>query len=94
MKIKKEINFILNNIKADQKYKKKIQKFFQIGKEIKNIKKLHIVSEDPEDNKFLECAKQARADYIISNDKHLLKIKKFGKIEVIRPKSFIEKYER
>jgi hypothetical protein len=91
---KKEINFILNNIKAHQKYKKKIEKFFQNGKEIKNIKRLKIIKEDPEDDKFLECAKAAKADYIITNDRHLLNLKKFGKIKIIRPSNFIYHFQK
>ena len=42
---------------------------------------IKIIKEDPADNKFLQCAVQAKADYIISGDKHLLNLKEFrGKI--------------
>ncbi len=33
---------------------------------------LDIIKEDASDNKFLECAKEAEADYIVSGDQHLL----------------------
>lgn len=92
LKIKKEVNFILGNIKVNQKYKNKIQKIFKIGEGVKNIKKLNIISEDLEDNKFLECAKAAKADYIITNDRHLLDLNKFGNTKIVRPSEFIHKF--
>jgi uncharacterized protein len=41
---------------------------------------LEIVAEDPDDNRVLECAVAGRADYIVSGDKHLLKLKVQGKL--------------
>ena len=38
--------------------------------------KVNVVKEDKEDNKFLALALDGKADYIISGDKHLLKLKK------------------
>ena len=46
--------------------------------------KLSIIKEDPNDNKVLECAKAGNVDYIVSGDEHLLKLKKFNNIEIIR----------
>ncbi len=34
--------------------------------------KLSVIANDPEDDKIIECAVAARADYIVSGDKHLL----------------------
>ncbi len=47
---------------------------------------------DPDDNKFLECALDASAQYIISGDKDLLDIKTFENIQIIEAKSFCEKF--
>ena len=49
---------------------------------------LHIVNEDEEDNKILECALAARADIIVSGDKHLLNLGKFKKTKILTPKEF------
>jgi len=38
-------------------------------------RKIDIVKEDPDDNKFIECAVAGKADYIVSQDKHLLKLR-------------------
>ena len=54
--------------------------------------KLAIVKNDPDDNIILECAKAGNVDCVISNDKHLLKLKKFENIPILTPDEFVEKY--
>ncbi len=52
--------------------------------------KIDVVKDDPEDNKFLECAVKGNAEYIVSGDKHLLLLKQFKNIQIIEPKKFTE----
>jgi len=52
-------------------------------------KKLSVVKKDPEDNKILECALEAKASFVISGDKHLLEIKEYKGIKIISPKEFL-----
>ena len=47
--------------------------------------KIDIVKEDIDDNKIIECALESKAEYIISYDKHLLKLKEFQGIKIVRP---------
>ena len=54
-------------------------------------KKLNIVKKDPEDNKILECALEAKASFIISGDKHLLEIKEYKGIKIVTPREFISR---
>ena len=51
---------------------------------------LHIIDEDEQDNKILECAQAANADYIVSGDKHLLQLGKFKKTKILTPKEFFD----
>jgi predicted nucleic acid-binding protein len=44
-----------------------------------------VIKDDPEDNKFLEVAIDGNADFIISQDKHLLNLKEFQGIRIIKP---------
>jgi uncharacterized protein len=46
---------------------------------------INAVPGDPSDNKVLECAVTAGADAIISGDKHLLDMKKYKSIPIIKP---------
>lgn len=49
-------------------------------------------SRDPDDDKFLECAKAAKALYIVSGDKDLLVLEKFESIEIITAKDFCDRF--
>lgn len=50
------------------------------------------MSRDPDDDKFLECAKDAQALYIVSGDKDLLVLGQFENIEIVTAKAFCENY--
>lgn len=52
--------------------------------------KLHVINEDTEDNKILECALAAGADFIVSGDRHLLAIGKFRKTRILTPREFFD----
>ncbi len=50
------------------------------------------VCRDPDDDKFLECAKDSCAFYIVSGDKDLLVIEKYENIQIVTAKDFFEQY--
>ena len=50
------------------------------------------VCRDPDDNKFIACAVDAKAIYIVSGDKDLLTVEKYDEIEIITAKEFYERY--
>ena len=55
--------------------------------------KTHIeISRDPDDDKFIECAKDANALYIVSGDKDLLVIEQYENIRIITAKEFCDNY--
>ncbi len=58
---------------------------------IKVKSKINLIKEDKEDNKFLTLALEGNAHYIISGDKHLLKLRKLHKIPIVTIKEFLEK---
>jgi putative PIN family toxin of toxin-antitoxin system len=51
---------------------------------------VQIVNEDEQDNKILECALAARADIIVSGDKHLLELGKFKKTKILTAREFFD----
>jgi len=51
--------------------------------------RLSVVHADSTDNKVIECAVFAEADVIISGDKHLLDLKKYKKIHILKPADFL-----
>jgi len=59
---------------------------------VKPTERISIITEDTSDNKFLECAVAGRANYIISGDKHLLKVDQFKEIKIITPRDFVDSF--
>lgn len=51
---------------------------------------LEPISRDINDDKFLACAVEAKADYIITGDKDLLVLKEYTGIKIVTPKAFLE----
>ncbi len=53
---------------------------------------LQLIEEDPDDNKFVDCAFVANANYIVTNDKHYIVLKNidFPKFNVITIEEFKE----
>lgn len=56
--------------------------------------RLDVIPSDPTDNRILECALSANADYIVSGDKHLLSLKNFNGIKIVSPSSFLPRLSR
>ena len=50
------------------------------------------ICRDPDDNKFINCARDAQAMFIVSGDKDLLVIQEFENISIVTAKEFYEKY--
>lgn len=52
----------------------------------------HLIEQDPDDNKFVDCAIVAGADYIVSEDAHfqVLEELSFPKVCVVRLKQFVD----
>lgn len=59
-----------------------LDSIFKPCNEVKEVPPISPVSEDPEDDKFLACAAAAGADMVISNDRHLLTLRKFRNIPI------------
>ena len=55
---------------------------------IKVTSKIKIIESDPDDNKFLECGVNAKVNFIISGDKHLINLKKYKTIQIVNPSDF------
>ena len=47
--------------------------------------KIKAVKNDPDDDVIIECAFESESKYIITYDKHLLNLKEFRGIRIIRP---------
>jgi len=50
------------------------------------------ICEDPDDDKFIECAIAGKCDIIVSGDRHLLKLADYKGIKILKPRDFLEQY--
>ena len=85
--IKNENLHILEKVKPPKDYLDKILKFYRISKKVTSDRRIN-ASPDKADNRFLEAAVAGKADYIISSDRHLLDLKEFEGVEILKPSSF------
>lgn len=58
------------------------------------LPKLNIIKEDPDDNKFIECAVASHAKYIVSGDSHLTKLKNYKNIKIVAVEEILIKINK
>ena len=101
--IKKKIKAVISPailLEISQKLKQKFkwsqtQIFTTIKTIIKSTKavqpkiKIKVVKADKSDDKIIEAAVTGSANYIVSGDQHLLKIKQYQKIKIVTPQEFL-----
>ena len=54
------------------------------------LQELDVIKEDPDDNRILECAVEAKSGFIVSWDKDLLRLASYGEVRIVTAKGFME----
>ncbi|MFH1290930.1 MAG: putative toxin-antitoxin system toxin component, PIN family [Nanoarchaeota archaeon] len=67
-----------------------VEEIVALSKIVDPQRKINIVKDDEDDNKIIECALEGICDYIITRDKHLLKLKEFEGIKIVAPEDFMK----
>jgi putative PIN family toxin of toxin-antitoxin system len=70
-----------------------IEALLKVSEFVKVTRKVNVVLEHPADDKFIDCALAAKADYIISGDKHLLKVGCYRKTQILSVNEFLKLIE-
>ena len=52
--------------------------------------RLAVVREDPSDDRYLECALEGEAEYIVTGDRHLLELGQLRGSEIVKPTAFLQ----
>lgn len=86
---KDENLFILQKVRPSAEYLNKIIKFYSKAMYIPRTTTRINICSDYSDNKYFETAVDGQAQYIISNDKHLLEHNGYYGIKVMRPGPFL-----
>src|SRR5712691_9313373 len=71
-----------------QEAKRQIASFTNL---VKPSHTLDVIKEDPDDNRVLECAQTAGSDFVVSEDKDLLRLLMFGGAPIVRTAEFLER---
>ena len=64
-----------------------IQEFAQVVRPKATVR---VITEDESDNRILECALEARADVVITGDRHIQQLRTFQGISIVSPREFLE----
>ena len=95
--ILKEVEDVLQRPKFSEILTKTKQTSIQILQKIISLSHLVIttnvkirICRDEKDNKFLECATSAKADFIVSGDEDLLSLKEYNKIQIVKTSKILE----
>ena len=51
---------------------------------------LTIIADDPSDNRYVECAVEGDANYLVSGDDHLLKLGAYEDVLIVTPRDFVD----
>lgn len=66
-----------------------VQKFAELAVLVEPAERIHAVTDDPDDNRILECAVAGHANYIASQDAHLLALGAFRGIRIVTPAALL-----
>ena len=56
----------------------------RIARRVSPSQTLEVIKEDPSDNRILECAAEAGSEYVVTGDKHLMRLGQHGAARIIQ----------
>lgn len=97
MEILREIALVLRYPKiqkihgwSEERIETFLLRFLEVSLLTKDEIKVEVIKDDPEDNKFLSCALEGEADYIVTGDIHLKQLKEYKGVKILTPRFFLE----
>ena len=86
--IERENRNILRRVKPSQGFWENLDEYYRRATFVGGGLAL-AVAEDPADDRYLECAIEGRADYILSSDRHLLDLDGYQGIRICKAGPFL-----
>lgn len=87
-----ENKLIMRRLVENPEYEDEIRDLISRINHVVNRHQINIVR-DPEDNKILESAVEAQADYLITRDNDLLSLEKYENVQIVNPSQFWVRYK-
>ena len=86
-----ENRLIVSQLLDNPQYESEVNDFFAQLNYVVNRHNINVVR-DREDNKILESAVEAKADYLVTRDNDLLRIGSYEDIKIVNPSEFWVRY--
>ncbi len=86
--IEREYRLKADELIMDESYLDLLDDLLDRAEEVEVHSRVRIVEEDPQDNKFFSCAQDGEADFIVSDDVHLLDFGSYKNTRVVTPDEF------
>ena len=67
-----------------------LKQIISISTIIISFTKVNTIKEDPCDNRILECAETGKVNYIVSGDDHLLNLKQYKGVKIVRTRFILD----
>ena len=74
----------------EEEIRRALRQISRFAEHVDPKQRIDIITEDPTDNRILECAAASGSDYLVSGDKHLLKVRQYQGFKIVPPAEFIE----
>lgn len=94
--ILEEFREVMNRDEVRERFpyaKADISRFVRVVRDVAEIvkvsSKFDVVTDDPDDNVILSTAVDGQADYLVTGDRHLKKLKRFKGVGIVNPKAFM-----
>lgn len=84
---KSETLAVLRQMKIPEDYVRRLDAYWQSAELVEAVSAGDIAIDDPQDRKFLEAAIGGEADFLVSNDAHLLSVGYVGRTEILTSSS-------
>jgi putative PIN family toxin of toxin-antitoxin system len=75
----------------DEEAKNTVQMIGSLAELVKPRHRIRLLNDDP-DNRVLECAAEGKAEWIVSGDSHLLALKEYQGIPILKAVEFLNKF--
>jgi predicted nucleic acid-binding protein len=74
----------------EEEIRRCLRQVSRFAERVEPKQRIDIVTEDPTDNRIVECAAASGSEYLVSGDKHLLKVGQYRGIKIVTSAEFLE----
>lgn len=73
----------------EARLRRRLKLLVRVGELVTPQHPLHVITNDPDDNRILECAVEGQANLIVSGDRDLRRLKLYQGIPIVTPTDFL-----